>query len=62
MREFLSRDLEDAEAEAWFGRHAAHYEAAWALFPDVLPVLDLLATTTGTGSCPMPTPTTSTAS
>ncbi|MFE3680551.1 HAD family hydrolase [Streptomyces griseus] len=43
VREFLSRDLEDAEAEAWFGRHAAHYEAAWALFPDVLPVLDLLA-------------------
>ncbi|MFI1221950.1 MULTISPECIES: HAD family hydrolase [unclassified Streptomyces] len=43
VREFLSRELEDAEAEAWFGRHAAHYEAAWALFPDVLPVLDLLA-------------------
>ncbi|MFF8553460.1 HAD family hydrolase [Streptomyces sp. NPDC015501] len=43
VREFLSRDLEDAEAQAWFGRHAAHYEAAWALFPDVLPVLDLLA-------------------
>ncbi|MFG3403586.1 HAD family hydrolase [Streptomyces sp. NPDC048142] len=43
VREFLSQELEDAEAEAWFGRHAAHYEAAWALFPDVLPVLDLLA-------------------
>ncbi|MFF7362647.1 HAD-IA family hydrolase [Streptomyces sp. NPDC008125] len=42
VREFLGRDLEDAEADAWFRRHAAHYEAAWSLFPDVLPVLDLL--------------------
>ncbi|WP_327370073.1 HAD family hydrolase [Streptomyces sp. NBC_01217] len=43
VREFLSRALEDDEADDWFGRHAAHYEAAWSLFPDVLPVLDLLA-------------------
>ncbi len=43
VREFLSRDLRDAEADEWFDRHAAHYEAAWALFPDVLPVLDLLS-------------------
>ncbi|MCX4674009.1 HAD family hydrolase [Streptomyces sp. NBC_01433] len=43
VREFLSRAMEDAEADDWFGRHAAHYEAAWALFPDVVPVLDLLA-------------------
>ncbi|MFF2331096.1 MULTISPECIES: HAD family hydrolase [unclassified Streptomyces] len=43
VRDFLSRTLEDAEADAWFGRHAAHYEAAWSLFPDVLPVLDVLA-------------------
>lgn len=42
VREFLARDLEDAEADAWFRRHAAHYEAAWSLFPDVIPVLDLL--------------------
>jgi putative hydrolase of the HAD superfamily len=42
VREFLSQEVEDAEAEAWFGRHATHYEAAWALFPDVLPVLDVL--------------------
>lgn len=42
VREFLARDLEDAEADAWFGRHAVHYEAAWSLFPDVIPVLDLL--------------------
>ncbi|MFD9423065.1 MULTISPECIES: HAD family hydrolase [unclassified Streptomyces] len=43
VREFLSRAMEDAEADEWFGRHAAHYEAAWTLFPDVVPVLDLLA-------------------
>lgn len=43
VREFVSRPLDDAEADDWFARHAAHYEAAWALFPDVLPVLDLLA-------------------
>ncbi|MCX4844929.1 HAD family hydrolase [Streptomyces sp. NBC_00893] len=43
VREFLLRPLGDDEADGWFARHAAHYEAAWALFPDVLPVLDLLA-------------------
>ncbi|MGW1409076.1 HAD family hydrolase [Streptomyces sp. NPDC002403] len=43
VREFVSRALEDEQADDWFARHAAHYEAAWALFPDVLPVLDLLA-------------------
>lgn len=43
VREFLSRLLGDAEADGWFARHAAHYEAAWSLFPDVLPALDLLA-------------------
>ncbi|MFD6529216.1 HAD family hydrolase [Streptomyces sp. NPDC060184] len=42
VREFLGQELTDAEADAWFRRHAAHYEAAWSLFPDVLPVLDLL--------------------
>ncbi|MEV5882892.1 HAD family hydrolase [Streptomyces sp. NPDC052020] len=42
-RVFLGRDLTDAEADDWFERYLAHYEAAWALFPDVLPVLDALA-------------------
>jgi putative hydrolase of the HAD superfamily len=37
--------LTDAEAEDWFQRYKAHYETAWALFPDVLPVLDALAAT-----------------
>ncbi|MFE2043330.1 HAD family hydrolase [Streptomyces sp. NPDC059477] len=43
VRVFLARDLTDTEAETWFARYLAHYEAAWALFPDVLPVLDALA-------------------
>ncbi|MEV5549984.1 HAD family hydrolase [Streptomyces sp. NPDC052309] len=42
-RVFLDRDLTDTEADDWFDRYLAHYEAAWALFPDVLPVLDALA-------------------
>ncbi|MHB9858817.1 HAD family hydrolase [Streptomyces sp. YIM S03343] len=44
VRVFLgAARLSDSEAEEWFLRYVAHYEAAWALFPDVLPVLDLLA-------------------
>ncbi|GAA4899086.1 HAD family hydrolase [Streptomyces coeruleoprunus] len=43
VRTFLGTALDDAEADAWFERYLAHYEAAWALFPDTLPVLDLLA-------------------
>ncbi|MFD5140574.1 HAD family hydrolase [Streptomyces sp. NPDC058378] len=43
VRTFLGRRLSDAEADAWFGRHATHYEAAWALFPDTVPALDRLA-------------------
>ncbi|WP_128380908.1 HAD family hydrolase [Streptomyces cavernae] len=43
VRVFLGEELSDAEADAWFHRYVGHYEAAWALFPDVLPVLDLLA-------------------
>ncbi|MEU8706691.1 HAD family hydrolase [Streptomyces sp. NPDC048565] len=43
VRAFLGRLLSDAEADEWFGRHVAHYEAAWALFPDAVPVLDRLA-------------------
>lgn len=42
-REFLGRAMSDAEADAWFQRYVAHYESAWSLFPDVLPVLDALA-------------------
>ncbi|MFF3245247.1 HAD family hydrolase [Streptomyces sp. NPDC002870] len=43
VRGFLGTPLSDAEADAWFDRHVAHYEAAWSLFPDTVPVLDLLA-------------------
>ncbi|NUS14675.1 MAG: HAD family hydrolase [Streptomyces sp.] len=43
VRDFLGRPLTDDEAEEWFGRHKAHYEAAWELFPDALPALDGLA-------------------
>ncbi|MEW1751460.1 HAD family hydrolase [Streptomyces angustmyceticus] len=34
--------LSDAEADAWFGRYIAHYEASWVLFPDAAPVLEEL--------------------
>ncbi|SEE55270.1 putative hydrolase of the HAD superfamily [Streptomyces sp. 3213] len=43
VRHFLERELSDAEADGWFRRYKTHYETAWALFPDVLPVLDTLA-------------------
>ena len=43
VRVFLGEELTDAEADDWFHRYRAHYERAWALFPDVLPALDLLA-------------------
>ncbi len=43
VRVFLGEELTDDEADAWFRRYLDHYEAAWALFPDVLPVLDALA-------------------
>ncbi|MEW2069751.1 HAD family hydrolase [Streptomyces sp. NPDC007346] len=43
VRDFLARAMADAEADAWFAGHLVHYEAAWELFPDVLPVLDRLA-------------------
>ncbi|WP_043266271.1 HAD family hydrolase [Streptomyces sp. CT34] len=42
-RTFLGTDLSDAEADAWFGRYVAHYEAAWTLFPDSGPALEALA-------------------
>ncbi|MGV9451421.1 HAD family hydrolase [Streptomyces sp. NPDC003635] len=43
VRSFLGEPLSDDEADEWFQRYIGHYEAAWALFPDVLPVLDGLA-------------------
>ncbi|MFG2893020.1 HAD family hydrolase [Streptomyces sp. NPDC048248] len=42
-RTFLGAPLSDAEADAWFGRYVARYEAAWTLFPDAGPVLETLA-------------------
>ncbi|WP_369392092.1 HAD family hydrolase [Streptomyces sp. CG1] len=42
-RVFLGRQLTDDEADAWFQRYIRHYEAAWSLFPDVLPVLEALS-------------------
>ncbi|THA68118.1 HAD family hydrolase [Streptomyces sp. A0958] len=42
-RDFLGRSMDDTEADAWFERHVAHYESAWSLFPDAVPVLDALA-------------------
>ncbi|MFD4028272.1 HAD family hydrolase [Streptomyces sp. NPDC058576] len=42
VRDFLTRPMTDAEADDWFAGHLIHYEAAWALFPDVLPTLDRL--------------------
>ncbi|WP_329146027.1 HAD family hydrolase [Streptomyces sp. NBC_01456] len=41
-RTFLGRPLSDADADAWFGRYIAHYEACWTLFPDSLPALEAL--------------------
>lgn len=45
VRDFLgAAAMSDDEAEAWFARYVTHYEAAWELFPDAVPALDLLAT------------------
>ncbi|MEU6668713.1 HAD family hydrolase [Streptomyces sp. NPDC046727] len=43
VRVFLDAELTDAEADAWFQRYLGYYEAAWRLFPDVLPALEALA-------------------
>lgn len=45
VRAFLDAEMDDAAAEAWFERYVGHYEAAWGLFPDVLPALEALAGT-----------------
>ncbi|MFF4949014.1 HAD family hydrolase [Streptomyces chattanoogensis] len=42
-RTFLGIELTDDEADAWFGRYIAHYEACWTLFPDSAPALEALA-------------------
>ncbi|MGA5324216.1 HAD family hydrolase [Streptomyces seoulensis] len=42
VRAFLGAELSDAEAEEWFLRYVGHYQAAWQVFPDVLPALDAL--------------------
>ncbi|MEU7222420.1 HAD family hydrolase [Streptomyces chrestomyceticus] len=42
-RDFLGEALSDAEADAWFGRYVALYEAAWTLFPDSVQALTDLA-------------------
>ncbi|ARF57594.1 HAD family hydrolase [Streptomyces gilvosporeus] len=42
-RTFLGVPLSDDEADAWFGRYVAHYEASWVLFPDSAPALEALA-------------------
>ncbi|UQA92924.1 HAD family hydrolase [Streptomyces halobius] len=42
-RTFLGTELSDEEADAWFRRYIAHYEAAWTLFPDSEPALEALA-------------------
>ncbi|MFF7179032.1 HAD-IA family hydrolase [Streptomyces sp. NPDC008121] len=44
VRDFLGAPALTAdEADAWFDRYVAHYESAWELFPDAVPVLDALA-------------------
>ncbi|WP_406863351.1 HAD family hydrolase [Streptomyces sp. HUAS MG47] len=44
VRDFLGEPaLPRAEVDAWLQRYVVHYEAAWTLFPDAVPVLDLLA-------------------
>ncbi|MFK4223184.1 HAD family hydrolase [Streptomyces sp. NPDC019890] len=43
VRSFVERQLSDDDADAWFDRYIVHYEAAWSLFPDAVPALDLLA-------------------
>ncbi|MGY0491558.1 HAD family hydrolase [Streptomyces sp. WG-D5] len=43
VRTFVGGAMADDEADGWFARYLAHYEAAWALFPDTVPALDALA-------------------
>lgn len=44
VRDFLELPgLSGPEADEWFDRYVAHYQAAWTLFPDAVPALDALA-------------------
>ncbi|MET9324373.1 HAD family hydrolase [Streptomyces sp. NPDC003038] len=44
VRDFLGAPaMTDEESDTWFDRYVEHYKAAWAVFPDVVPVLDALA-------------------
>ncbi|MEU6863189.1 HAD family hydrolase [Streptomyces sp. NPDC046876] len=44
VRDFLDEPaMDDDTADAWFERYVEHYQAAWTVFPDVLPALDALA-------------------
>lgn len=40
VRRFTGRRLSDTEADAWYGRYEALFEAAWSAFPDAAPTLD----------------------
>jgi putative hydrolase of the HAD superfamily len=42
VRGFLGRPIGDADADAWYDRYVALFEAAWTAFPDAAAVLDAL--------------------
>ena len=42
-RDFTGSTFTDDEADAWFDGYRLCFEAAWTVFPDVLPALDRLA-------------------
>lgn len=42
VRDFLGRDLSDADADAIFAGYLERYEAGWRVFPDAGPALDRL--------------------
>lgn len=44
VREFLGRDLDDAEADDQFAGYLTRYEAGWKLFADVRPALGRVRT------------------
>ncbi|XVQ09481.1 HAD family hydrolase [Spirillospora sp. CA-255316] len=42
VRAFLERPIGDADADAWYDRYVASFEAAWTVFPDAAAVLDAI--------------------
>ncbi|MFD8074438.1 HAD family hydrolase [Streptomyces sp. NPDC059718] len=42
VRALLGPTVGDAAADAWFAAYYVHFEAAWAVFPDVVPALEAL--------------------